>query len=222
MEQVQTTLNKVARPTIDKRAITPPTAQAQRLSVLLVLATVAVALLLGWALKAAVQGRTAAYSDDQVSFRYPATWVTAQDDLGNAMVRNPNSASQVFNDRVLVSHDTAPKSGLPGGSPLADAATAWTLNRSQILDTFRNLATQDGLTVAGQPAIRVDYAYVADPQAALGRPGAPVVVRGSDVLFLVGDQLIVISGQADATQWAGFQPRFSKIVDTVALAQGGS
>jgi len=222
MESTDATLSATVQPTIDPRALTPPTAQAQRVANLWVIATVAVALLLGWGLMAVVTGRTASYQDAHVAFHYPATWVVDQDDLGNPMVRNPQSATKLFNDRVLVIQGEMPRGGLPGGSPLNQAATAWTLNRSKVLSTFRNLTSQDGLTVAGQPAIRVDYAYVADPASALGRPGIPVVVRGSDYLLAVGEKLLVISGQGDAQHWDAFQPQLQRIIDSVTTPEEGS
>lgn len=217
MEQVEAIAPGAVQPQIDARSLTPPTRRAERLAVLWVFVTVAVALLLGWALMTAVTGRTAEYNDGQVGFRYPAAWVAAQDEDGNAMVRNPSSASPLFSDRVVVVHAPASRSGLPAASPLVEAATAWTLGRSQALDSFRNLATQDGLTVAGQPAMRVDYVYVADPAAELGRPGVPVVVRGSDYILLAGDDMTVLAGQAADTGWEAFAPTLAQIVDEVRL-----
>lgn len=224
MQQTQ-----AATPRIDPRALTPPTASAERTANLLVLIVVALALGLGWGLKVYVDSRTAIFSDPVLAFAYPATWVTDQDDDANPMVRNPHSGPTLFNSRLAVIHSAAPKSPLPDGSPLADAATAWALKRSTALSTFRNLATLDRdpatdqpLTLAGQPAIRVDYAYVADPGTALGQPGIPIVVRGSDYVTLIGDQLTVLSGQASADSWQAFEPQLRKIVAGATASQGGS
>lgn len=217
MEQSVAALQSPPPSTPDYRALTPPTPRAERLAVLWTLLTLAIALFLGWALMLAVTTRTATFSDDQISLQYPAQWTAGADDEGNAVLRNLTSASLRFEERVTVVHAEAPSSGLPAASPLAEAATAWTLSRSQLLPSFRNLATADGLTVAGQPAMRVDYAYVADPTAALGRPGVPVVVRGSDYLFLVGDQMHVISGQSAEANWSTFEKTLAKIVASVRL-----
>lgn len=218
MEKLDATWDRMSQPQIDSRTLTPPTAGAQRLANLLVIVTLAVALLLGWALKTAVEGRTQTYSDDQITFAYPATWVVDQDLDGNPMLRNPQSASRLFNDRVVVIQGDVPSSGLPAGSPLVDAATSWTLKRSSALDSFRNLSSEDGYTVAGQPAIRVNYAYVADPAAVLGRPGVPIVVKGSDLVIITGDRLTVLSGQSREADWAAFEPRFLKILEGVTLS----
>jgi hypothetical protein len=222
METMDAAWESLTQPEIDSRALTPPTPAAERVANLLVIATVAIALLLGLVLKTAVQGRTSAYEDGTISLDFPATWVVDQDASGNAMVRNPQSSSTLFNARVLVFHDQVPDSGLPGSSPLAEAATAWTLQRSRGLNMFRNLATQDGLTVAGRPAIRIDYAHVTDPAADLGRPGIPVVVRGSDILLIQGDRLTVISGQASAIDWQAFQQDLDAVLESAALTQGGA
>lgn len=211
------------QPKIDSRALTPPTTRAQRISALLVILTLAAALLLGWALKAIVEDRTSSFDDGTIAFAYPAAWVVDQDLDGNAMVRDPGSTSKVFNSRAVVYHGQLPDTGLPGGSPLADAATAWTLKRSTALELFRNLATQEAGIVAGQPALRIDYVYVADPATELGRPGIPVVVRGSDFVLLTGDELTVIAGQSSMEDWAAFELRLAEVLGSAALAeQGGS
>lgn len=227
MEQTQAAAP--SQPRVDPRALTPPTAGAERTANLLVLLVVALALGLGWGLKVYVQNRTATFSDPAVTFVYPVTWVTDQDDDGNPMVRNPQSGPTLFNDRLIVIHGAAPKSGLPGSSPLADAASAWALRRATALSTFRNLATLDRdpttdqpLTVAGQPAIRVDYAYVTEPGTSLGQPGVPIVVRGSDYVTLNGDQVTVLSGQATADHWLTFESQLKKIIAGATASQGGS
>ncbi len=217
MQQAEATTPGVVQPPADVRSLTPPTRRAERLAVLWVFLTVAVALLLGWALMTAVTGRTVVYSDGQISLRYPAAWVVGQDEDGNTLMRNSASASPAFSDRMIVIHMPAPSSGLPAASSLAEAVTAWTLSRSQALSSFRNLATVDGLTVAGQPAMRVDYVYIADPAAELGRPGVPVVVRGSDYVLLAGDQMTVLAGQAADAGWEAFAPLLARIVASAGL-----
>lgn len=218
MTQEQVALSDARRAAADVRALTPPTPRAERLSVLLVLATVAVALLLGWALKAAVQGRTSLFSDGVVTLAYPAAWVASQDEEGQALLRNPRALSSLFAEQVRVTHRPRPTGGPPGASPLAEATTAWTLSLAQELNSFRNLATEEGLTVDGQPAMQVTYAYVADPAAALGRPGIPVVVRGSDTILVVGDTMTVLTGQAAQENWAAFEPVLAKVIASVRLA----
>ena len=216
------------QPGIDPRALTPPTAGAERAANLLVLLVVALALGLGWELKFFVENRTAIYSDPTLTFSYPVTWVMDKDDDDNPMVRDPKSGSAIFNNRLVVVHSAVSKNSLPAGSPLADAVTSWALKRANALSTFRNLATLDRdpvtdqpLTIAGQPAIRVDYAYVAEPGTALGQPGVPIVVRGSDFVTLNGDQLTVLSGQASADQWQAFEPQLRKIIAGVKASEGG-
>lgn len=227
MEQTQAAATSAPR--IDPRALTPPTPAAERTANLLVLIVVALAVGLGWGLKIYVENRSATFSDPTVTFAYPATWVADKDDDDNPMVRDPEGGPTLFNNRLVVIHTAAPKSGLPGSSPLADAAAAWSLKRATALSTFRNLATLDRdpetdepITVAGQPAIRVDYAYVADPGAALGQSGVPLVVRGSDYVLLNGDQLTVLAGQASSDHWLAFEPQLRKIIAGVKASQGGS
>ncbi len=222
MEQLEATLDNFTQPVLDQRAMTPPTRRAQQIANLLVIGVLIIALLLGWWLMVSVESRTSVYSDPTIRFAYPAGWVAGQDADGNPLLRDPQSASQLFNSRIVIIHSEPAGRGLPGSSPLAEAATAWTLGRSASLDTFRNLSTEDGYSVAGQPAIRVDYAYVADPAASLGRPGLPIVIRGSDLLILTGDTMTVLAGQTRSGDWAGFESQFLEIVAGATLTQGGS
>ena len=98
MEQTQAAA--AGQPRIDPRALTPPTAAAERAANLLVLVVVALALGLGWGLKVFIENRTAIYNDPTVTFNYPATWVTDNDDDDNPMVRDAKSGSTLFNNRV--------------------------------------------------------------------------------------------------------------------------
>ena len=56
---------------------------------------------------------------------------------------------------------------------------------------------------------------------ALGQPGVPIVVQGSDFVTLNGDQLTVLSGQASADQWQAFEPQLHKIIAGVKASEGG-
>jgi hypothetical protein len=88
---------------------------------------------------------------------------------------------------------------LPQGQRLMDAATTWTLGRMSALREFHDLGTEEA-TINGQPALRVNYAYVADPPVGMGAASLPIVVQASDTVVVQGNQFFVFSSVSDASQ----------------------
>lgn len=206
-----------------------PTTGSERIANLMVWMVVALALLSGWLLKTYWVERPITYNGRGMELPYPSTWVADQDEDGNPMLRDRVKGPVLFNNRVTLIQTAAPANTMPGGSPLLDAATAWSLKQSKALAMFRNLAmlendldTGEPLTVAGQPAIRIDYAYVADPAAELGQVGMPIVVRGSDYVTVSGNTLTVLSGQSSTEEWERFEAQFTQIARGAKAAAGGS
>lgn len=225
----QTSLTPTYADSLESRLPLPPTPRAERIANLLVWVVVALALLAGWLLKTYWVERPITYNGRGMDIPYPSAWVADKDEDGNPMLRDTLTGPVLFNNRVTLIQSDAPASSLPGSSPLVDAATAWSLKQSKSLTLFRNLATLESdpntgkpLTLAGQPAIRIDYAYVADPAAELGQVGAPVLVRGSDYVTIAGNTLTVLSGQASSEEWERFEAQFTHIARGAKAAAGGS
>lgn len=68
-------------------------------------------------------------------------------------------------------------------------------------------------TVAGNDAIRSDYAYV---QTTVGRATAPVVVYGRQYNWVANGTLYVLALEAPEDQWTTARAHFARILDTVA------
>ncbi len=67
--------------------------------------------------------------------------------------------------------------------------------------------------VAGNEAIRVDYAYV---RTTVGRATAPVVVRGRQYSWIQNGSLYVLALEAPEEQWNAARDDLARVLDTVA------
>ena len=173
-----------------------PRADDESRQALAVLVVVAVGLLLGWLLMMSIENRSVSFrsADGTISLSYPTTWLTSKVDDGMLLnVADPVTAGAL---RPSLKVYVRP---LAQGQRLMDAATTWTLGRMSALREFRDLGTET-TTVNGQSALRVSYAYVADPPAGLGPASLPIVVQASDTIVVQGNQFVVFSAAGDASQ----------------------
>lgn len=180
-------------------------------SALAVFLLLLVGLALGWAVKASIEGRTASFGalDGALTLSYPAVWTAGTGD-GALLSVTDRQAASVFNPVFAVySRDLAE------GKRLIDAATAWTLGRVSQLPEFRDLGTEETM-LAGRAALRINYAYVAEPPAGAGRATLPIVVLAADTIVVQGKGYLVFSSASDAS--AGeVDPRLSSIMASVKL-----
>jgi hypothetical protein len=192
----------------------PRAGEEQRLNILVVL-TVIVALLLGWALKANVESRTSSFTglSGALSVKYPATWLVGRPENDQTILtvfdpRSPASLHPTFSVTVRP---------MPKDQRLLDAAMSWTLSRNTDLRAFQDLGTEQTF-LDGKMAVRLDYAYIADPPPGSGPATLPIVARGTDILVTQGDQLVVLSGVSDANFYEEYNPRLAEIFKSVRLA----
>ncbi|HET7321432.1 MAG TPA: PrsW family glutamic-type intramembrane protease, partial [Longimicrobiaceae bacterium] len=161
-----------------------------------VLATAVVLILCGGAVRGHLLHQTVHFASaaDGVSVELPAGWVTSQGVDTVVQASNPQSGS-AFRTRFAVLRRSVSSQEAARG--LAGIATGESIRRAHALPFYRHLSTQN-LEVAGRPAVRIDYAYVADPHDALllSEP-LPVVVRGSDTFLLRGSDLYTLRFLAD-------------------------
>lgn len=191
----------------------PRPGEEQRLALYVAL-TALVAVLLGWLLKVNVENRTASFSGlgGALTLRYPAAWVLGKSGEGTLLtVYDPRSAA-VFHPTFTVQVQP-----MPEGQTLLDAATNWTLSRNAVLREFHDLGTEQTF-LAGRLAVRVHYAYIADPPPGSGLATLPIVARGTDTLVVHGGQLLIFSEVADTNDYEEYGPRLAKITASVRLA----
>lgn len=203
----------VARLQAPSRTSQPPAPGEIWRNDLAVLVTVLFALFLGLGIRnqALTAQRSFTLGDGLPVIAYPAGWHTGSTESFHFQAMNPTSPSS-FDARLAVSLQEVKE-----GQTLDLARAAWALRRSQELMLYRELASEPVTILDGQPALRTRYAFVADPTRAQGATGLPVVVEAEDLLFLAGNQLVVLSVAADAGEWEDEVRHFRLIFDSLKL-----
>jgi hypothetical protein len=185
----------------------------------LVLLVVLGALLLGWLLKNSIGGSTAAAESDGLSLRYPGSWVleTGRGEEGAPLVEAMDLRSgSSFPTTVRVEQlavDDFPQVSGEENEPIA-IANAWGFQRAMELDNYQGLNTEL-VQVDGHPGASVDYAYVETPAPTGLQQALPVVVRATDYLIPVGDQVYILTLAVDATRFEEASTTFDSILQSV-------
>lgn len=190
----------------------PQRGEAQRSLLWVILITVA-ALVLAIALRNAVESRSTAFTaaSGAVSLRYPSAWVLGTASDGTLLaVSDPHSPSSF---RSLITVRTR---ALGQGQQLIDAATAWTLSQSRALREFQDLGSEPAV-LAGKPAIKLSYAYVAPAPPGAGLSLLPVVVRATDTLVTAGNQVIIVGVASDAAHYKSYADLLQRTLASVTI-----
>jgi hypothetical protein len=145
---------------------------------LLVIAVVAVALLLGWRVKAAAESRATLYEAEGLKLRYPAGWVRAEA-KSPVLLQVEDRMSNEFPTGLTVQKRPVPASL---AKPLAAVQQTLALERAQQWNAYRELDMEEGVTVGGHSGLHVTFAYV-ESRANPFLQSLPVVVRGEDYYF---------------------------------------
>lgn len=174
----------------------PPSEQDLSRIDLAVIVTILFALFLGFGIRnnAMNASNTVELGEGLPSIEVPSNWITGRPEGMLFRARNPRSAS-VFNSQLTVM--TRP---LESGQDAVAARTSLGLKRTQELLRYRELEAEP-VTVNGQPGILVTYAYVADPTREQGGIAPPVVVQAQDLIFVNGNNAVIITFAADAANW---------------------
>lgn len=152
----------------------------------LVIGVVAVALLLGWAVKAWAVGGTESFTHPEVdlTLNYPSGWLMGSAEDYAFRVRDPNSGPfkttyQVTADRLDPAHPLS----------LVDAVNATFLSRARKLTAFRLLDIET-VGEEGQSPIAIwsRYVYVEEKPDPF-RESLPAVVLGLDYTAVEGEYL---------------------------------
>lgn len=152
---------------------------------------VAVMLAVGLIARTVVVGQQKSFQQDSVSLRYPATWtVLASEGDFDILNIGEGMDAGLFPARVRVQQMPITEIST-SAQTLGDLALKWSNQQSEALLGYR-VFTIEPTTVAGQDAVKLDYAYVAEP--VMSTPNSvPVVARGEDILLRRGDTVTVIS-----------------------------
>lgn len=178
----------------------------------LVWALVIVLLAVGWLVRTVVESRMTQFSTSGVTLSYPTGWMTLPDSdafqvFGAADAFAPGKAAtevRVF----LVPTDEVSRMA----QSLGDLAMAWSTRKAEQLLGYSILASEP-TTVAGRPAVKLDYAYVI--QGVGG--GLPVVVRAEDILLRQADRLLVLSFSTASDLYADQLPAWQRILASLKV-----
>jgi hypothetical protein len=163
--------------------------------------TVALCLAIGWLIASGVLGRTESVGDVAGgALRIPTSWVRTSEDgaVFAATDVNGGAYGSRISVRTATSADLVPPNAFPADQPpspeatLNLAATNWSLIRGQDLEGYRILRIEP-TTVAGRPAMAIEYAYLTDPPQAVGAGLMPGLMHAIDTVVANGDQFTILT-----------------------------
>ena len=172
-----------------------------------------VALVLGWFVKTAAEGRTVLYEADGLRVRYPADWVRAS-------AQSP--ALLQVEDRWAVPYATTlrlERRPVPAGLEkiLPAIQNTLALERGRGWTAYRVLRSDGSIEVSGTTGMKITFAYVeTNPNPFLET--VPVVMYGEDYLFPVGDQVYVATLTAAEANYAQAQKALSAFLRSLEVS----
>jgi hypothetical protein len=178
-----------------------------RYSDLAVIVVTLVAVFLGWWLMTSVESRSLPFEAAGVKAQMPAGWLTNQADTGVILHATELGGSDFGTTYQL---EVLP---VASGSLPAEIASLYSLTRAQDLLALRVLDQQE-VSVDGHDGYKVTYAYV-DSDPDVTRANVPVVVRGVDYIFVVGERAVVATYRASEDNYEADFGRFRRFLESL-------
>ncbi|MEI7646317.1 MAG: hypothetical protein WCJ55_18760 [Chloroflexales bacterium] len=175
---------------------------------------VLIALGLGWLLMAQTVGRTRPFAEPNagIQLAYPAGWISVdsfQDLL--LKVEDPQTAS-AFKTALSVERRDLDPANPPTLQTLIDRRV-----QEHALLTGYHLLADSEATLAGQRAIRLEYAYVVQPIDTPRRASLPVVVHAREYLIIAKDRSYDVALAAPEESFAQASAQFERIIQSIVL-----
>ena len=180
-----------------------------------VIGTLAVALLLGWAVMALAQGGSATFADADTDLvlKYPKGWFLKEDDRLVFQALDP--ASGRFRTTYQVrSWPLAATEEMT--STLAAVLNNAALARAQEGTAFRTFDIVQGDELDGLPTMESTYVFVAE-STDMFTQRMPVVGMGLDIAVGMGDQAYVFSLVAAEDAFEAAEPAFRRFVKNAEI-----
>jgi len=176
----------------------------ERNSVIFVIVMAVVSLILGGMVKTAVSDQTRTVTQNGITAQVPSGWLV-QDGTGDLriVVRNPQSLNTRYRVNVV------------DGDALASAAAERNQNRARMDESYRVL-DETPIVVNGRDGFKVSYAIVDAEDV-----GMPSVIEGVDYYFAEGDEIVIVSYEAEEANYAAGFPYFQHFRETVVYQAGG-
>ncbi len=178
-----------------------------RYSDLAVIVVTLVAVFLGWWLMSSVQSRSIPFEAAGVKAQMPAGWLTDRADTG-VILHTKEMGGSGFGTTYQL--EVLP---VASGSLPAEIASLYSLNRAKDLMAVRVLDQQE-VSVNGQKGYKVTYAYV-DSNPDVTRANIPIVVRGVDYIFVVGERAVVATYRASEDNYEADFGRFRRFLESL-------
>lgn len=176
---------------------------------------VAALLALGWWIGqfALDNSRTFSLGEGLPTVEYPGTWAVSTPGEPLLFSAYDPAGRSTFSTAATVE-------GLPvRPDDTLDAVRAGlALRRSRELERYRELGSEQVIVLDSRPALLITYGYVADPTRESGAIGLPVVVQAQDLVFLNGNQWLVVTTAADAAAWESELPALTTITGSLNLS----
>ncbi|MCU0508676.1 MAG: hypothetical protein MUC34_09775 [Anaerolineae bacterium] len=181
----------------------------------LVWVTVAVLLAIGLITRAVVLNRTTTFTEGNLSVSYPADWTPVASDSPGALLSVGESFSgELFPARLVVQQMPVTEISRSAQS-LGDLALKWADDHAQDRLGYRVLSIEP-TQVRGRDAVRIDYAYVAEP--AFATPDTmPIVARGADTLIRTGDTVTAVTTLSSADTFDTLGTAWNRMLGSVEL-----
>ncbi len=176
----------------------------QEESELAVYLTVAVGLLIGLAVQWSVVSRTETETAGSSMVSYPASWQRVTEE-GALLAAADRGRGGFYGARVSL-RETPKSELLPAGGALVEAATNWSLARSNELVGYRILGITEG-TVNGREASMVEYAYLASSPGGSADGAMPGLMHAIDTLVLNGETYQILTFAAETEDFTTMTTR---------------
>jgi hypothetical protein len=177
--------------------------------------TLAIALLLGWAVKIYAESQTNTFAADEagLTVRYPKNWLLRADEKLAFEALDPDSGEFKTTYQVRSWPIAATASVTP---TLAVVLNDASLARAPGTTAFRIFDIEEGQEIDEQPTMESTYVYVVE-SSDLFTQRMPVIVMGLDIAMARGEQAYVFSLLASKDNFEDAEAAFRRFVKAAKI-----
>ncbi len=173
----------------------------------IVVATLAVALILGAVLMASVTGQATTTSVDGMSLSYPADWMQGS---GEGVLLKVNELGSEASLTVQILRELDPANPVS----MDDLVAQRGFDQTQRVKMYRVLSSEQA-ELGGKKAVAVTYAYVIDPAGSAYQSVLPMVIEGVDYIVPHNGKAYLITLETNAEDFAAHEKTFDRILKSV-------
>jgi hypothetical protein len=167
-----------------------------------------IALTAGWFFKSSVENAAVPFEAQGIMAEVPKGWLQTGAE-GNILLRTVDINSSGFGATYTIR-----QIAITSEATTSEVASLVTLEHAQSLTAFRMLDQQEVKDINGRDAYMINYVFV-ESNPDLTHNDIPSVVRGMDLVYLNGERAIVVSFQADETNYTLDLGRFYTFLKSI-------